>query len=346
MTETTYLERTGCYPLTKLPVTENLVIDLTHKELSCPFCGETGKNVCTWGSYKTEMGEIRRYQCYPCKKTFNPAKIPYIYERMSKVVYSLSKMIIKNGVSINKLAQELEIPKSTLQKVIQEIEAQLAFNFEYLKSLDLVLKDQLQPKKRSLRVIFYDEGFHRLLGGLYYLVFAVNSFGEVIQADLTSKRDGETVLECLEQAITKMGGVDVIVSDGASAVLNSCKNLRKSIILIQQIHSHTGKRARIIKLDPVLGTKRLRQLTLELHTESLKYSKESIARVNVKEVYPKKRQKSLAHQNDPKIKKNETRDPSREVRHLHSTGSSSKKEKEKKNPYEDVNWIWTPDTNF
>ena len=66
------------------------------------------------------------------------------------------------------------------------------------------------------------------------------------------------------------------------------------IILVQQIHFDQGKRARIIKLDPILGTKKMREVTNELHTESLKFNKESEITVVVKEVYPSQLKGKLA----------------------------------------------------
>lgn len=346
MPGTTYLERSNCYPLTNLPITENLVIELTHEDLTCPYCGATGSDVSTWGSYLTEAGEIRRYNCYLCTKTWNPAKIPYIYERMSKVLFSIAKMVIKNRVSVNKLAKDLGVPKSTLNAIISEIEAQLASNFEHIKAVDLALSPKLEPFREVPKAIFYDEGFHRLLGGQYYLVFAINAEGEVIQADLTPSRDNETVYACLEQAVNKMGGVDFIVSDGAPAVLNSVKNLKRSVILVQQIHSNKGKRARIIKIDPILGKKSLRQLTVELNTESLKFGREAIIRTNERIVYPRKAEKKLAHQTDPSIKKNEEINTQRPDEYS-NTGRSNKKVKAKEeDPFDTVNWICTPDTNF
>ena len=65
----THLEPIGQYPLTNVPIMENLLIELTHEDLSCPICGLKYPNIATWGSYKTDTGEIRRYHCYKCNKS-------------------------------------------------------------------------------------------------------------------------------------------------------------------------------------------------------------------------------------------------------------------------------------
>ncbi|OLS16718.1 MAG: hypothetical protein HeimC3_52280, partial [Candidatus Heimdallarchaeota archaeon LC_3] len=68
MTVTTYLEKQNQNPITKIPLTENLVLQLSHEDLNCPFCDIIPVAVTTWGSYWTRAGEIRRYYCYHCKK--------------------------------------------------------------------------------------------------------------------------------------------------------------------------------------------------------------------------------------------------------------------------------------
>ena len=100
-----------------------------------------------------------------------------------------------------------------------------------------------------------------------------------------------------------MGGIDILVTDGSPTILAAVRGMYKSIILVQQIHSDQGKRARIIKLDPILGTKKMRELTIELHTESLKFNRESEITVNVKEVYPSQLKGKLAYQKPNKTKK-------------------------------------------
>ena len=346
MTVTTYLEKQNQNPITKIPLTENLVLQLSHEDLNCPFCDIIPVAVTTWGSYWTRAGEIRRYYCYHCKKAFNPAKVPYVYERMSKVIFELGKAVIKNNTSISKLAKDFRIPKSTLQAAIAEIESMLEENFEFIKALDEALVDKKHRVKGDLRIIYYDEGFHKLLGQLYYLIFAVNEYGEPIQVDIQSTRDMRVIRDCLEQTISKMGAVDMIVSDGSPAILRAVRSLRKSIILVQQIHSSKGKRVKIIKIDPILGSKKMRELTIELHGESLKFDRESVIRAQTKFVYPAKSDQVLYHQKSSELKKNQASEQNSSKSNINSSRSSTNKENQKKNPIEDVNWIWTPDTNF
>jgi transposase-like protein len=289
--------------LTNVPIMENLLLELTHNELTCPYCELKYPHVTTWGSYKTDTGEVRRYYCYECKKSFNASKLPKIYERMGKIAFSLAMLVIQNNNSISNVAKTLNVPESTLRHVIDEIENQLTINFEFIKSLDQALKEQIKEEKDTYRIIYYDEGFHNLLGGQFYLLFAVNEAGIPVQAELTSSRNRDEIKATLEQAITKMGGVDMIVTDGSPTILAAVRGMYRSLVLVQQIHSDKGKRARIIKLDPVLRTKLMRELTIELHTESLKFDKESEITVNIKEVYPSQLKGKLAYQKPDKTKK-------------------------------------------
>jgi len=56
-------------------------------------------------------------------------------------------------------------------------------------------------------------------------------------------------------------------------------------------------------MTPVIGTKRIREMTIELHTGSLRFNMESIIYVQKKEFYPSTRKKKLQHQRDEQLKK-------------------------------------------
>jgi len=346
MSTQSYLTTYGQYPLTNIPVIENLLLKLTHDDLSCPRCERKSPDVTTWGSYKTNIGEIRRYYCYICKKTFNPSKLPKIYDKMGKIAFELGKLVIKNNLSVNSLADDLNVPESTLRRVITEIETQLSENFEFIKSLDSVLKPKVHSNLNSMRILYYDEGFHRILGTQYYLIFAVDNNGIPIQAELTSSRSKEEINVSLDQTITKLGGIDVIVADGSPTILSAVRSMYRSLLLVQQIHSDNGKRARIIQLDPIVGTKKMREMTIELHTESLKFNKESEIIVNVKEIYPSKRKNKLYHQIDPSFQKKQRKPENREVNDYFSSKNISKEELEKETESKTINWIYTPFTNL
>lgn len=346
MSTQSYLKTHGQYPLTNIPVIENLLLELTHDELSCPFCKLKSPHVTTWGSYKTKIGEIRRYYCYACKKTFNPSKIPIIYDKMGKIAFQIGKLVFKNDFSIKGLSDTLEVPESTLRTVVTEIESQLSDSFEFIKSLDDVLNSEKKEKKGSMKILYYDEGFHRLLGTQYYLIFAVDENGIPIQAELSSSRNRDDIRDCLEQAITKIGGVDMIVADGSPTILSAVRGMYRSMLLVQQIHSDEGKRARIIQLDPIVGTKKMRELTIELHTESLKFNKESEITTVVKEIYPSQSVKDLYHQKDPSLKKKQEKSKYGKFDSKNNPRNITKKEIEEETESKTVNWIYTPFTNL
>jgi transposase-like protein len=291
------------YPITKMIETEKLLLNLTRDDLTCPFCEEGEGNPTTWGAYKTEGGEIRRYYCYTCKKSFNPSKVPIINIKLGKIAYKLGKLAIQHNIPINQLAQSLNVPEKTLKTIITEIEQKLAENLEFIKDLQQFLNQSNEVQMTSLRVLYYDEGFHRLLGKQYYLVFAVDQSGIPVSVELVASRDQKAIVDCLETARSKMGGVDVIVSDGSPTILSAVRNLRSDVILVQHVHSDLGKRARIIHMTPVLGTKKIRELTIELHTGSLRFNTESIIHVQKKEFYPSTRKKKFQHQKDKQLKK-------------------------------------------
>jgi len=107
----------------------------------------------------------------------------------------------------------------------------------------------------SLRVIFYDEGFLKLLSADGFIIFTLAADGTPINVAIESKRDAQTIHGYFVQAMTQLGGIDVIVGDGAIAILAAAKALRQPLILVQHIHQGKGKRARITTLEPIPNRK-------------------------------------------------------------------------------------------
>jgi transposase-like protein len=152
---------------------------------------------------------------------------------MGKIAFQLGKLIFKNNLSVKGLSESLEVPESTLRTIISEIESQLSDNFEFIKSLDEILNSEKKDKNKSMKVLYYDEGFHRLLGTQYYLIFVVDSNGLPIQAELSSSRNREDIRENLEQAISKLGRIDMIVADGSPTILSAIRGMYRSMLLVQ-----------------------------------------------------------------------------------------------------------------
>jgi transposase-like protein len=294
---------TALFTVSPYPLTELLTIQLSHGAISCPFCGDSTGAVTTWGAYKTESGEIRRYHCHSCKKTFNATRIPELYHAMSTIAFKLAQLVLKEGVSVNSLAEDLGVPEPTLRAVMTEIRSQLALHLETIKALQTLQVPSLQKISHAYRIVYYDEGFHRLLGGQYYLVFVVDHSGTPLQVDLVPFRDQAAVAGCLQSAATRLGGIDVIVADGAPAVTMAIKELALDVILVQHIHSGTGKRVRVVKYSPLPGSKRIREVTVEMHSGSLHNYTESVIRVREQLVYACKSKRRFQHQDDPQLKK-------------------------------------------
>jgi len=264
---------------------EKLELDIPAK---CPYCRRKAEVVSTWGSYPTSTGEVRRFRCKICLRTFNPAKIPYWRDKVGVFVWKLTQMVIKDRVAINALAKMWGVPETTLRTLTSAVKDFLATNLEIVKQLQerLSVPDTVKPS--TLRVIFYDEGFIKLLGANGFILFTLTMDGTPINIAIEPRRDAQTIHGYFVQAITQLGGIDVIVSDGGQAILAAAKALRQPLILVQHIHQGKGKRARLIKLEPIPNRKALQATTLELHTGSLLANTESKIMTRTKKVYPAK----------------------------------------------------------
>ncbi|MHA1213938.1 MAG: hypothetical protein ACTSPG_01455, partial [Candidatus Hodarchaeales archaeon] len=155
---------------------------------------------------------MRRYRCKTCGRTFNPAKIPYWRDKVEEFVWKLVQIVVKDRVAVNSLAKMWGVPETTLRTLVTAVKDFLASNLEIAKQLQerLVFPDTV--KHSDLRIVFYDEGFIKLLGGNGFIMFTLRQDGTPIDVAIESQRDAETIYGYFMQAMTQLGGIDVIVS--------------------------------------------------------------------------------------------------------------------------------------
>ena len=206
---------------------EKLELDILVK---CPYCKGKTEVIGTWGSYPTSTGDVRRYRCKNCLRTFNLAKIPYWRDKVGVFVWKITQMVIKDRVAINALAKMWGVPETTLRTLTSAVKDFLASNLEIVKQLQERLSVPDTVKLSALRVIFYDEGFIKLLGANGFILFTLSMDGTPINVAIEPRRDAQTIHGYFVQAITQLGGIDVIVSDGAKAILAAAKALRQPLI--------------------------------------------------------------------------------------------------------------------
>lgn len=309
MSQTTNVQiQVGSQPLKTWVKNEQEFIELPIP-LSCPKCRGKDIEVSTWGSYSTNTGNVRRYRCKNCLGTFNPAKIPFWRKKVQELVWKVTQLGIKDRYPVNALAKMWKVPETTLRSLVTDIKDFLASNLELAKQLQerLTVTDTVETS--PLRTIFYDEGFLKLLGANGFIIFTLASDGTPINVAIEPRRDAQTIHGYFVQAMTQLGGIDVIVADAGPAILAAAKALRQPLILVQHIHQGKKKRARIIKLDPILNRKALWQTTIELHTGALLANTESKIIVNKKKVYPAK-WSTLSIKRKQLSKRNKARSPS------------------------------------
>ena len=255
--------------------------------LQCPFCHATGKDVATWGRYPTKEQDVPRYYCYPCKKSFNPAQLPFLKEICSELIWKLAQLTIEDKISINSLAQKYYLPYSTIRRLINYIKSYFASVYEITKQLHDLQNKNSGGNRDSLRIVAYDEGFLKLLGLSAYLLFTVDKEGKPLTLHIEEERKAEVIYNHLLSASSQLGGIDIFIADGAPAILTAVRALRSDLLFIRHIHKGTSKRAQLIQISKKPNKKKLTEITIELHTGSLLQNTESIITVSEKEVYAK-----------------------------------------------------------
>lgn len=256
--------------------------------LSCPNCLDQSQRISTWGTYPTKIDERARFYCYTCTLSFNSAKIPFWKDNLYQMIWRLAQLTIEDKISIHSLSKKWSIPETTLRVLIAKIKELLASAFERAKQLEQLQNLKLGIKTEGIKIIVYDEGFLKLLGIQAYLLFTLDGNGKPITLCIESNRGAETIYNHFLSAMTQMGGLDVIISDAAPAILSAARALRHDLLLVMQVHQNDGKRARLIKLETVPNKKKLIETTVELHTGSLLLNSESELTVSKKTRYPKK----------------------------------------------------------
>lgn len=257
-------------------------------EIRCPFCVDHHLNVSTWGSYPTKNGSKVRYFCRECGKTFNSAQLLYWKNKIKILVWKIAQIIIGCRVSIRSLALRWKIPEKALRGLINKIKFLLATRFEEAKLLQERFEKVKPEEKQQFRILAYDEGFLKVLGIKGYLLFTLDGNGKPLTVEIEEDRTAETIYTHFLTAMTQQGGVDVVIADGAPAILTALRALRTPLFFIQHIHKDDGKRARIISISPVKNKKYIWETTMELHTGSLLPNLESIVTVSRTKRYPKR----------------------------------------------------------
>jgi hypothetical protein len=225
------------------------------------------------------------------------------------MIWKLAQLSVEDKLSIHSLSKKWSIPETSLRVLTTEIKELLASSFERVKQLEQLQNIKSGKKTEEIKIVVYDEGFLKLLGVQAYLIFTLDGNGKPITLCVENNREAETIYNHFLSAMTQMGGLDVIISDGAPAILSAARALRHDLVLIMQIHQNDGKRARIIKLETVLNKKKMIETTVELHTGSLLLNSESELTVSKKIIYPKKFSgTSIYSQKTKRTKKTRLRD--------------------------------------
>jgi len=76
----------------------------------------------------------------------------------------------------------------------------------------------IKSEHSDLRIIFYDEGFIKLLGANGFILFTLAADGTPINVAIEPKRDAQTIYGYFVQAMAQLGGIDVILGDGAKTI--------------------------------------------------------------------------------------------------------------------------------
>jgi len=87
-------------------------------------------------------------------------------------------------------------------------------------------------------VVYMDETFLRISQKWFKLILAIDSSGAVLGWRLSRTRSAQDLRLVLEQVLTKLGRIDVLITDGFRSYKTAIRQLQLSLFHIQHIHSH------------------------------------------------------------------------------------------------------------
>ena len=254
--------------------------------LACPFCSAPADHIYLWGFYSTQTGKVRRFRCQRCDKTFNSAKLPIWNDYLTELFWKLAQLTIQEQNSVNWLADNFQVPESTLRRLKTQLEQWLAQHFQLAKQIHQRLTDQCSDPTSSLRVVFYDEGFINASGQQRYLLFTLDDHGQPFTLNVEARRTGAKIYDHLRAVNSQLGGIDVIIGDGSRALRAAVKALDQEVVLVQQVHQGSGKRVHLYGYRPLPERTALEELQVLLHGDALLPNTEAILKVKKKYVYP------------------------------------------------------------
>jgi transposase-like protein/IS1 family transposase len=208
---------------------------------NCICCGGKIKK---FGSFKTKAGNVQRYRCLKCGRTFNESK------RFADLCLDENKIVqivscLTEGCGVRATARLCGIDKNTVLRVLEVIGEKAAkFHDRIVRN---VIVDSLQLDELWSRVWAKQDkvGFENLERGDFYTFIGIDRESKLIVSHLTGKRNVENTHAFVEDLSKRVFGIVQVTCDGWSPYVNA-------------IYEHLAYRANFAVMQKIYGTEEIR----------------------------------------------------------------------------------------
>ena len=124
------------------------------------------------------------------------------------------------------------------------------------------------------KIVWWDETFFRISNQHWCLLLLINAKSEVLAWKFGKTRNQQDYQELLTSISDILPEQPIFVGDGQNAFEKACKSLKRNCILIQHIHSHPWKYARLHSFRVDYKKQRLVQISLNIEYDAFLYLKQ------------------------------------------------------------------------
>jgi transposase-like protein len=244
-------------------------INLTvNFEIICPNCGPKLQKIKKNGHDIKLTGKPQIFYCKICNKSFFTHTSWIFKEFTNLIIEKVVNSLFIDNLDPKSISKILGISSSTITKIRYQC-------FNLLSKKVSIIRSEAQNVKKLENLplirqsgIWWDETFFKINGSSYCLILIINALGNVLGYKFSKTRNENDYLLILPPIIDKLPELPIFICDGAPTYEGVIKRLKRRAYVIQHIHSHPWKNAKLHYFEPTENGLKFQQTTIILPYDS------------------------------------------------------------------------------
>ena len=270
----------------------------------CPYCGPKRTTIKKNGFDGKHADNPQKFYCKRCKSSFY-AHTSWIFHVLADIICEriLMELLVKNWSAIS-VAKKYHLSPAVLSNLVQHCEQFVQQKVQELKQRLNTLKQTFSDENALNKIIWWDETFFRISNQHWCLILLINSKSEVLAWKFGKTRTEQDYQEVLTSILDILPEQPIFVGDGWNAFEKACKSLKRNCILIQHIHSHPWKYARLHSFHVDHEKQKIVQTSLNIDYDAFLYLKQQEGRVLIRQYDLLEQTQTIRPRGRPKGSKN------------------------------------------